>query len=54
MRPLREEMAGSLAANIVEVEHYEVGDNLVQELHERELVEQELRWPEASSKPSPP
>jgi serine phosphatase RsbU (regulator of sigma subunit) len=32
-----------LSANIVDVESYEVSENLVQELHERELVEQELR-----------
>ena len=41
-RPLRKEMAGGLA-NIVDVEHYEVGSMVVQEIHERELVEQELR-----------
>ena len=43
VRPLRKEMAGGIAANRVDVEHYEVGENLVQEIRERELVEQELR-----------
>src|SRR5215204_2835815 len=43
LRPLRKEMAEGLSGNIVDVEHFEVGENLVQELHERELVEQELR-----------
>src|SRR5215213_2191081 len=43
LRPLRKELAEALSANIVDVEHYEVGENLVQEIHERELVEQELR-----------
>jgi len=43
LRPLRKEMAEGLSGNIVDVEHYEVGENLVQEIHERELVEQELR-----------
>jgi len=42
LRPLRKEMAEGLSGNIVDVEHFEVGENLVQELHERELVEQEL------------
>jgi serine phosphatase RsbU (regulator of sigma subunit) len=41
VRPLRKEMAGGLA-NIVDVEHYEVGSMNVQEIHERERVEQEL------------
>ncbi len=41
VRTLRKEMAGSLA-NIVDVEHYEVGSMNVQEIHERERVEQEL------------
>ena len=36
-------MAEGISGNIVDVEHYEVGENLVQEIHERELVEQELR-----------
>ena len=43
LRPLRKEVAEALSANIVDVEHFEVGENLVQETHERELVEQELR-----------
>jgi serine phosphatase RsbU (regulator of sigma subunit) len=43
LRPLRKEIAEALSGNIVDVEHFEVGENLVQELHERELVEQELR-----------
>jgi len=43
LRPLRKELAEALSANIVDVEHYEVGENLVQEIHERELVEQQLR-----------
>jgi heme-degrading monooxygenase HmoA len=43
MRPLREEMARSLAANIVDVEHYEVGEMAVQDIRERERVEQELQ-----------
>jgi serine phosphatase RsbU (regulator of sigma subunit) len=43
VRPLRKELAEGLSGNIVDVEHFEVGENLVQELHERELVEQELR-----------
>jgi len=43
LRPLRKEIAEGIAANIVDVEHYEVGENLVQEIHERELVEQERR-----------
>jgi serine phosphatase RsbU (regulator of sigma subunit) len=42
MGPLRAEMAGAFAANRVDVEHYEVGEMLVQEIRERELVEQEL------------
>jgi serine phosphatase RsbU (regulator of sigma subunit) len=42
MRPFRAEMSGTFAANRVDVEHYEVGENLVQEIRERELVEQEL------------
>jgi serine phosphatase RsbU (regulator of sigma subunit) len=42
VRPLIKEMAGGLA-NIVAVEHYEVGSMNVQEIHERERVEQELR-----------
>src|ERR687897_269288 len=43
LRTLRKEMTEGLSGNIVDVEHFEVGENLVQELHERELVEQELR-----------
>jgi heme-degrading monooxygenase HmoA len=43
LRPFRKEVAEGLSANIVDVEHFEVGENLVQEIHERELVEQELR-----------
>ncbi len=43
LRPFRKEVAEGLSANIVDVEHYEVGENLVQEIHERELVEQQLR-----------
>jgi serine phosphatase RsbU (regulator of sigma subunit) len=42
MRPLRAELTGVFAANRVDVEHYEVGETLVQEIRERELVEQEL------------
>ncbi|HET6660454.1 MAG TPA: PP2C family protein-serine/threonine phosphatase [Rubrobacter sp.] len=42
MRPFRAEMSGTFAANRVDVEYYEVGENLVQEIRERELVEQEL------------
>ena len=42
MRPLRAELSGAFAANRVEVEHYEVGEMLAQEIRERELVEQEL------------
>ena len=43
VRPLRKELAEGASGNIVDVEHFEVGENLVQEIHERELVEQELR-----------
>jgi serine phosphatase RsbU (regulator of sigma subunit) len=43
MRPLRAELTGVFAANRVDVEHYEVGETLVQEIRERELVEQELQ-----------
>jgi serine phosphatase RsbU (regulator of sigma subunit) len=43
LRPLRKEFAEALSGNIVDVERYEVSENLVQETHERELVEQELR-----------
>jgi heme-degrading monooxygenase HmoA len=43
LRTLRKEVAEGLPGNIVDVEHFEVGENLVQEIHERELVEQELR-----------
>ena len=42
MRPLRAELSGVFTANRVDVEHYEVGETLVQEIRERELVEQEL------------
>jgi serine phosphatase RsbU (regulator of sigma subunit) len=42
MRPLRAELSEAFAANSVDVEHYEVGEMLVQEIRERELVEQEL------------
>jgi serine phosphatase RsbU (regulator of sigma subunit) len=43
VRTLRKEVAEGIYGNIVDVEHYEVGENLVQEIHERELVEQQLR-----------
>ena len=43
LRPLRKEMAEGLAANIVDVGHYEVGETLEQERRERARVEQELR-----------
>jgi serine phosphatase RsbU (regulator of sigma subunit) len=43
VRPLRKEIAEAFSANRADVEHFEVGENLVQEIHERELVEQELR-----------
>jgi serine phosphatase RsbU (regulator of sigma subunit) len=42
MRPFRAEISGTFAANRVDVEYYEVGENLAQEIRERELVEQEL------------
>jgi serine phosphatase RsbU (regulator of sigma subunit) len=42
MGPFRAEISGTFAANRVDVEYYEVGENLVQEIRERELVEQEL------------
>jgi serine phosphatase RsbU (regulator of sigma subunit) len=42
MRPLRAELSEAFAANSVDVEHYEVGEMLVQEIRERELREQEL------------
>ena len=42
MRPLRAELSEAFAANSVDVEHYEVGEMLVQEIRERELLEQEL------------
>jgi heme-degrading monooxygenase HmoA len=41
-RTIRKEIAAGLA-NIVDVEHYEVGNMVVQEIHERELAEHELR-----------
>ena len=43
MRPFRAEMSGTFAANRIDVEYYEVGENLVQEIRERERVEQELK-----------
>jgi serine phosphatase RsbU (regulator of sigma subunit) len=42
MRPLRAEVSEAFAANRVDVENYEVGEMLVQEIRQRELVEQEL------------
>ena len=43
VRPLRKEVVEEgISGNTVDVEHFEVGENLVQEIHERELVEQEL------------
>jgi serine phosphatase RsbU (regulator of sigma subunit) len=42
MRPLRAELSEAFAANRVDVEQYEVGEMLVQEIRERELLEQEL------------
>jgi hypothetical protein len=42
MRPLRAELSEAFAANSVDVETYEVGEMLVQEIRERELLEQEL------------
>src|SRR5215212_4830104 len=42
VRPLRKEVAEGVSGNTVDVEHFEVGENLVQEIHERGLVEQEL------------
>ncbi len=42
MGPFRAEMSETFAANRVDVEYYEVGETLVQEIRERELVEQEL------------
>jgi serine phosphatase RsbU (regulator of sigma subunit) len=42
MRPLRAELSEAFAANSVDVEHYEVGEMLTQEIRERELLEQEL------------
>jgi serine phosphatase RsbU (regulator of sigma subunit) len=42
IRPIRAELTGAFAANRVDVEHYEVGEILAQEIRERELVEQEL------------
>jgi serine phosphatase RsbU (regulator of sigma subunit) len=42
MGPFRAEISGTFAANRVDVEYYEVGENLVQEIRERDLVEQEL------------
>src|SRR5918997_1384416 len=41
MRPLRAELSEAFAANSVDVEQYEVGEMLVQEIRERELLEQE-------------
>src|ERR687893_3161542 len=42
MRPLRAEISEAFAATRVDVEQYEVGEMLVQEIRERELLEQEL------------
>ena len=42
MRPLRAELTKVFAANRVDVEHYEVGETLAQEIRQRELLEQEL------------
>jgi serine phosphatase RsbU (regulator of sigma subunit) len=42
MRPLRAQLSEAFAANSVDVEQYEVGEMLVQEIRERELLEQEL------------
>jgi serine phosphatase RsbU (regulator of sigma subunit) len=42
MRPLRAELSEAFAANSVDVENYEVGEMLTQEIRQRELVEQEL------------
>jgi serine phosphatase RsbU (regulator of sigma subunit) len=42
MRPLRAELSEAFAANSVDVENYEVGEMLAQEIRQRELVEQEL------------
>ena len=42
MRPLRAELSEAFAANSVDVEQYEVGEMLTQEIRERELLEQEL------------
>ena len=42
MGPFRAMMSRTFAANRVDVEYYEVGETLVQEIRERELVEQEL------------
>jgi serine phosphatase RsbU (regulator of sigma subunit)/heme-degrading monooxygenase HmoA len=43
VRPLRKEIGGGLATNLVDVGHYEVGEILEQERRERQIVEQELR-----------
>jgi serine phosphatase RsbU (regulator of sigma subunit) len=43
VKPIRQEMARGLTADIVDVGHYEVGELLEQERRERELVEQELQ-----------
>jgi len=37
VKPLRKEMSGGIAANAVDVGHYEVGEILEQERREREL-----------------
>jgi len=42
VKALRKEMAGGIAANIVDVGHYEVGELLAQDMRERERVAQEL------------
>ena len=42
LAPLRAELSKAFAADRIDVEYYEVGENLVQEIRERELVAQEL------------
>ena len=42
VKPLREEFAGGIDANIVDVGRYEVGELLAQDMRERERVAQEL------------
>ena len=53
MRPFRAEMSGTFAANRVDVEYYEVGETLVQEIRERELIEQELELARSIQQASP-